>query len=111
MDLWREEVFDTREEAKAAAKEELGDGKFSTGRMVQCAARQFYPDHVLLLEHMDMQAYDAAGEASEHWLDATDEAEKELTTKLHALLDDWLKKHGLEKLNFYRITDVKEHTS
>lgn len=68
----------------------------------------FFPDAGDLLEHMDSQAYDYAGEYSADYLDVSDEAKAELNELLSSLLDSWCRKHGVSP-SFYQVGNVKEY--
>lgn len=68
---------------------------------------QMYPDAELILEHMACQAEDIGREFAESYPDCDKEAEKELTEKMHALLDEWCSKHSISP-TFYTIGESME---
>lgn len=64
----------------------------------------FFPDGSDIIEHMANQADDVGGDYVNNYPDVSDEAELELTTELHALLEKWCEKHSVSP-SFYLVSD------
>jgi hypothetical protein len=64
----------------------------------------FFPDGSDIIEHMANQADDVGGDHVNNYPDVSEEAEKELTTELHALLEKWCEKHGVSP-SFYLVSE------
>lgn len=63
---------------------------------------RFFPDADELINYMGNQADDVGGEFANDYPDVSEEAENELTEKLHALLNEWCDKHGVAP-SFYGV--------
>jgi hypothetical protein len=63
---------------------------------------QCFPDADMIIEHMACQADDIAGEHSNDYPCASEMAQQELTTQLHALLTQWCDKHEITP-SFYQV--------
>ena len=104
------DFFDSKEAALKAAMEDAKSGCVDTitvGRV-----QKFVPDvsvyTSLLMEALQDQAYDVAGEYAETWLaDVTDGDLKDLDDILDAAFTHWLDRHPEYKPNFYTLTDTE----
>lgn len=91
-----------------AANESIADGEIVNVIYVAKAKQQhncsFFPDGSDIIEHMALQADDVGGDWANDYPDVSEEAEQELTTELHALLEKWCEKHGVSP-SFYMVSD------
>lgn len=91
-----------------AAKESITDGQKVDFIYVAKAKQQhncsFFPDGSDIIEHMANQADDFGGDYTNNYPDVSDEAERELTAELHALLEKWCEKHDVSP-SFYLVSD------
>lgn len=91
-------------EAQKAAVE-LGDVKFLyVAKAEPQNNHSFFPDGSDIIEHMATQADDVGGDYSNNYPDVSDEAETELTSALHKLLENWCKKYSVSP-SFYLVSD------
>lgn len=105
-------TFDSVEATLAAgqkeAKAQIADGEKVDVIYVAKAEQQhnysFFPDGSDIIEHMADQADSIAGDYSNNYPDVSDEAETELTTELHALLEKWCEKYGVSP-SFYQVSE------
>lgn len=105
-------TFASVKSALAAGQKEVND-KIADGEKVDfiyvAKAEQqhnysFFPDGSDIIEHMAEQADAVGGDYANNYPDVSDEAEKELTTELHALLEKWCEKHGVSP-SFYQVSE------
>lgn len=104
------DFFDSKEAALKAAMEEAKSGCVDTitvGRV-----QKFVPDVSVytsfLMEDLQDQAYDEAGEYAETWLaDVTDKDFDDLENILDAAFTRWLDRHPEYKPDFYTLTDTE----
>ncbi len=104
------DLFDSKEAALKAGTEEAKRERADTitvGRV-----EEFVPDVRIytsfLVEDLQNQAYDDAGEYAETWLaDVTDKDFDDLENILDAAFTHWLDRHPEYKPNFYTLTDTE----
>lgn len=101
--------FSTREEALIDARENAEEGiEFAyLANSAPYSNYTMYPDADIIIEHMYCQADDLGGDFANDYPDCPPEAEKELTEKLHKLLDEWCEKYEI-KPSFYQVLNSKE---
>jgi hypothetical protein len=105
-------TFESVQAALTAGQKEVKD-KITDGEKVDfiyvAKAEQqhnysFFPDGGDIIEHMADQADTVGGDYVNNYPDVSDEAENELTTELHALLEKWCEKHGVSP-SFYQVSE------
>ena len=114
--IWQHESFDTIEECIADAKRDLDyydEEKDSFSVFIgECADFTPYVDARHVLENIEEDAIEFAGDAAEMW-DAFD-AQKdgkildELSDELTKVVREWLKKHGREP-RFCAVENIKQY--
>jgi hypothetical protein len=101
-------VKDALSAGQQAVKESIQDGKKIDFIYVATVQPQhnysFFPDGGDIIEHMADQADAEGGDYAEHYPDVSDEAQEELTTELHALLEKWCEKYNVSP-SFYKLAD------
>lgn len=103
-----ESVEATLAAGQKEAKAQIADGENVDFIYVAKAEQQhnysFFPDGSDIIEHMADQADSVGGDYANNYPDVSDEAETELTTELHALLEKWCEKHGVSP-SFYQVSE------
>lgn len=101
-------TYNTAKAALAEAQKAAAEGEPVKYLYVAKAEPQknhsFFPDGGDIIEHMANQADDVGGDYVNNYPDVSDEAEKELTTELHALLEKWCEKYDVSP-SFYLVSD------
>lgn len=105
-DIWRQGLFDTKEEAIEEAKSELKYYDYSDGtiRIGECKEVLNYGIDVdSVLEDISESVYSEVGEAAEDYLRYVNKNEKEeLNDKLNEVFFEWQEKYG-HKPEYYTI--------
>lgn len=107
-ELWNQDTFDTVEECiENAKKNEVYSGE--TIAVGECIPYVPYIDADDIIERIEEQAYEHAGEASEGWLSYSNDEKDRLTEQLTEVLEKWIKDTNNEP-SFYHIEDIREIT-
>jgi len=107
-ELWQHDLFDTVQDCIADAVENY---EFNVGDVIYIGNTLdfgVFVDADDVLERLEEEASEFAGEAAESWkpsIDASKEALEELSEQLSNVVEEWLSKYSLET-NFYQIDNV-----
>jgi hypothetical protein len=105
-ELWQHDIFDSKEDCIADAKENYS---CKAGETIAIGKpKAFVPsvDAESVLEALEEQAYEECGDASDGWLDYPRQAIDNLSDRLTKCVNDWLKETKQEP-SFYTITDIE----
>lgn len=108
-ELWEHDIFETIEECIADAKENYDYKKGETVYVGETVQFSICVDAERVLENLEEESYEFAGEAADNW-DAYDykntEELRELEEKLTEVVVNWLRKYNREP-NFYQINNIR----
>ena len=111
LETWRNSTFDTIKECLAEAKREHGANDDNTVYVGECVPFKIEVSVESMLEQLQDDAFEFAGEAAEDWetYDCGKQSElDELSEQISNVVSDWLKKYNREP-HFYQIENVKEY--
>jgi len=94
-----QEGFDTRQEAVSAAIMEASQGGGATVYTAQARrtfARELFPSMRQIVEMMEEEFYELAGDDHAGWPDLSEEMKADGEERVHRALQEWVDAHGLE---------------
>jgi len=104
--LWSNDVYDTKEEAIAAAKRD-GLSIFFVGRIELMSLPQLNIAEEII-ERLTEHAFEECGEAAENWIcDADLNDIQQLDDAINDVIKEWLKDNALMP-DFYKLTNIEE---
>ena len=108
-EIWNNGTFDTIEECINDAVRNYHLMKGETIAIGETVSFGVYIDADDIIERIEDEAYEHAGESSEGWLSYTNEERDNLSERLTECVEKWLAETNNEP-NFYCIDNIREIT-